>query len=41
MMFAARLMAGILSNTFSAGSLPLQAKKHFDAHIIEDGFYGD
>ena len=23
-----------------SGSLLLQAKKHFDAHIIEDGFYG-
>jgi type I restriction enzyme M protein len=24
----------------AAGSLLLQAKKHFDAHIIEDGFFG-
>lgn len=23
-----------------SGSLLLQAKKHFDNHIIEDGFYG-
>jgi type I restriction enzyme M protein len=23
-----------------SGSLLLQAKKHFDAHIIEDGFWG-
>jgi type I restriction enzyme M protein len=23
-----------------SGSLLLQAKKHFDAHIIEDGFFG-
>jgi len=23
-----------------SGSLLLQAKKEFDAHIIEDGFYG-
>ena len=24
----------------ASGSLLLQAKKHFDAHIIEDGFFG-
>ena len=23
-----------------SGSLLLQAKKHFDAHIIEEGFFG-
>ena len=23
-----------------SGSLLLQAKKHFDAHIVEDGFFG-
>lgn len=30
----------IYDPTCGSGSLLLQAKKHFDAHVIEDGFYG-
>jgi type I restriction enzyme M protein len=30
----------IYDPTAGSGSLLLQAKKHFDAHIIEDGFFG-
>jgi type I restriction enzyme M protein len=30
----------ILDQACGSGSLLLQAKKHFDAHIIEDGFFG-
>ena len=30
----------IYDPTCGSGSLLLQAKKHFDAHIIEDGFFG-
>jgi type I restriction enzyme M protein len=30
----------ILDPACGSGSLLLQAKKHFDAHIIEDGFFG-